>query len=278
MGGTAVNYTISYGHVNGSGSAPFNPADPGYSATKAIYSQYRSLIYGDETRNFTFNGYEPQDIYVINISRDRYKQSLRAGSLNITLGSNIKYTDDYVSKSGSAILTNVGRQYNIGSGSNGIHASVQGSETTVKSGSYGLFYPDAGIIILNPDALRENASFSSLPTRNTNDGTTLNDNIGILKTALNGGESFILDTEEKISSQFYFIRAKNKEFNYTTNPSFIDSNGNVNLTSMVDNPRTYITTIGLYNDANELLAVAKLSQPVAKDFTKEALIKVKLDY
>ena len=64
----------------------------------------------------------------------------------------------------------------------------------------------------------------------------------------------------------------------SSNPSFIDTNGNLNFDSMVDNPRTFITTIGLYNDANELLAVAKLSQPVAKDFTNEALIKVKLDY
>ena len=47
---------------------------------------------------------------------------------------------------------------------------------------------------------------------------------------------------------------------------------------MIDAPKSYITTIGLYNDANELLAVAKLSQPITKDFTKEALIKVKLDY
>jgi hypothetical protein len=47
---------------------------------------------------------------------------------------------------------------------------------------------------------------------------------------------------------------------------------------MIDNPVSYITTIGLYNDANELLAVSKLSQPITKDFTKEALIKVKLDY
>ena len=47
---------------------------------------------------------------------------------------------------------------------------------------------------------------------------------------------------------------------------------------MIDNPKSYITTVGLYNDSNELLAVAKLSQPITKDFTKEALIKVKLDY
>ena len=44
------------------------------------------------------------------------------------------------------------------------------------------------------------------------------------------------------------------------------------------NPKVFITTVGLYNDAFELVAIAKLSQPVAKDFTKEALIRVKLDY
>jgi hypothetical protein len=47
---------------------------------------------------------------------------------------------------------------------------------------------------------------------------------------------------------------------------------------MIDNPQTYVTTIGLYNDNNDLIAVAKLSQPLNKNFTKEALVKVKLDY
>jgi hypothetical protein len=47
---------------------------------------------------------------------------------------------------------------------------------------------------------------------------------------------------------------------------------------LINNPQTFITTVGLYNDQNELLAVAKLSRPLVKDFTKEALIKVKLDY
>ena len=47
---------------------------------------------------------------------------------------------------------------------------------------------------------------------------------------------------------------------------------------MINSPKTYITTVGLYNDKNELLAVAKMSQPIAKDPTKEALIRVKLDY
>jgi hypothetical protein len=91
--------------------------------------------------------------------------------------------------------------------------------------------------------------------------------------------SFGLNNEEKISSDYVFVRVKNSEFNYTENPSFISgSTGAVLYDLFVNNPTTYVTTIGLYNTSNELLAVAKLSKPLKKDFTKEALIRVKLDF
>ena len=86
------------------------------------------------------------------------------------------------------------------------------------------------------------------------------------------------DSEEKISSKYYFTRVRNNEFNFTTNPSFIDTQGNVIYSTFINNPKTFITTVGLYNNDGDLVAVAKISQPVAKDFTKEALIRVKLDY
>jgi len=60
--------------------------------------------------------------------------------------------------------------------------------------------------------------------------------------------------------------------------SLLELNGNLIYTTLINNPQTYITTVGMYNDQNELLAVAKLSRPLVKDFTKEALIQVKLDY
>ena len=280
IGTSEVQYSISYGNKNGSGSKFFTDADVGLSATKAIYSQYRSLVYGDETRNFTFNGHEPKGIYVLNVERARYKQALRIGSLNLKLdaaSTRLFLTDDSATSSGSAVLTNLGRQYNIVSGSNGVRLGDNLTQVT-NSGSYGLFYPDAGIIILNEDTLDATTANGGIAlgtefTSNTND-----DNISKLATKITNGGSFILDTQEDISSQFYFVRARNKEFNYSTNPSYIDANGNLNFTSMIDNPVSYITTVGLYNDGGELLGVAKLSQPVAKDFTKEALIRVKLDY
>lgn len=267
-----AQYSVGYGHRKGSGSEDINDGAgaEGYNSSRAVYSQYRSLVFGDETRDFSFNGTTPNDIFVININRARYKQALRLGSLNLKIGST-KLTDDSVTNSGSAVLTNAGRQYNIVSGSSGTMSGSNLSQTD--SGSFGLLYPDAGFMVLNAEAM-ELASAVSV----NKDSDNASKNNQALVNAIDTGASFILDTQENISSQFYFVRAKNKEFNYTTNPSYIDVNGNLNFTSMVDNPVTYITTVGLYNDANELLAVAKLSQPIAKDFTKEALIKVKLDY
>jgi hypothetical protein len=87
-----------------------------------------------------------------------------------------------------------------------------------------------------------------------------------------------LQSSETVASRYFFTRVKNSDFNYTTNPSIIDDNGNILYTTLINNPQTFITTVGMYNDSNELLAVAKLSKPLVKDFTKEALIRVKLDY
>jgi hypothetical protein len=277
-----VQYSIAYGHKNGSGSLDFtnDTGSFGFNASRATYGQYRSLVFGDETRNFKFDQFTPDDIYVLNVNRARYKQALKPGSLNLKLkkGSNqIFLTDDSVTSTGSAVLTNLGRQFNIVSGSNGV---MLGSTLTQVegSGSYGLFYPDAGILIFNPACLDATAADGGIVLGTTRNSNTSDKNQQKFFNAVSSSGYFIIDSEETISSQFYFVRAKNKEFNYTTNASFIDNNGNLNFDSMIDNPKSYITTVGLYNDSNELLAVAKLSQPITKDFTKEALIKVKLDY
>ena len=89
---------------------------------------------------------------------------------------------------------------------------------------------------------------------------------------------FTLRSEETVSSNYVFIRARNSEFNYSTNPSNITGSGELRHNVMIDSPQSYITAVGLYNDNNDLLAVAKLSRPLLKDFTKEALVRIKLDY
>jgi len=286
----AVQYAVAYGHKAGSGSLDFtNDTNAlGNSPSKVIYNQYRQLVFGDETQQFSFPGdggtdaYTPDDIYVININRARYKNNLKPGTLNLKLSSSahdttrvglIELTDDSITSTGSAVITNAGRQFNLVSGSSGVRSGSLNIQVAT-SGSYGLYYPDSGFIILNPAAVGHHIS-GTLPGVASHTSET---NQHKLVTAISGGNSFIIDSEEKISSKYYFTRIKNSEFNFTTNPSFIDNSGNLRYTTMENNPKVYITTVGLYNDTDDLVAVAKLSQPIAKDFSKEALIRVKLDY
>ena len=303
--GAEIQYSVAYGNRLGSGSPDFtnDSGSHGYNASRVTYGAYRNLIYGDENQFFTFGTHVPDDIYIININRARYKQSLKPGTLNLDLSSSLQIspsiqtemhlTDDSVTTNGSAKLTNLGRQFNIVSGSSGI--AKDGTHLQIGTGnnitaSYGLFYPDAGIIILNPDAFGTPVNpvagvFRGLsPNRNRGELANYTGVIGkernpeqLFYAIMTSSGGFIIDSEEKITSQYYFARAKNFEYNYTTNPSFTDNKGNLNFSSMINNPVTYITTV-LYNDSNDLVAVAKLSQPIVKDFTKEALIRVKLDY
>jgi hypothetical protein len=276
-----TQFAMAYGHKKGSGSLNFTNDEGarGNSAARVIYNQYRQLVYGDEASDFNFDGVVPEGIFVINVNRARYKHNLKPGTLNLTLSGSsagiyhgaIHLTDDSITKSGSATITNAGRQFNIVSGSSGVRSGSFLSQTL--SGSYGFFYPDSGFIILNASALSASLHFSESVGNHE-----VNYNVDRFKSAVSGGGKFILDSEEKVTSQYFFTRAKNNQYNYTTNPSFIDTNGNLNYTSMVDNPKTFITTIGLYNDSNDLVAVAKVSQPISKDFSKEALMRVKLDY
>lgn len=113
----------------------------------------------------------------------------------------------------------------------------------------------------------------------TNNAFYLYPDIGVALgslTSLNGDVYAVGERGKTIS--YVFIRAKNSEFNYSTNPSFLSKNDYVRSTDFVYNPHTYITTVGLYNDNGDLLAVAKTPKPIEKTFNSEVLLTVKLDF
>jgi len=275
-----IQFDIVYCDFQGSGSTWFNQIVDYASPTKTMYGQYRSLILEDENASFIFgkgtNITTGSYFWVLSVERARYKQSLFPGSLNLTLSGSkgaVTLTDDSLD---SPVNTFIGssRVYQLISGSNGTAGSILNSGYVAGSGSYGLVFPDLGTIILNPFALSQ--SIGLFPSRSYNsDGL----NNGRLYSAISGGGTFALNSEETITSDYIFVRARNSEFNYSENPSFISgSTGEVIYDSFINAPQTYITTVGMYNDSNELLAVAKMSRPLLKDFTKEALVRVKLDF
>ena len=145
---------------------------------------------------------------------------------------------------------------------------------------WGKIYPDVGIIALNQEWLYNSGSYMHLSGSGGHNFTAFNNNDPIFQSIDSGSrsEAFALRSEETVTSNYVFIRCRNAEFNYSNNPSNITGSGELRHSVMIDSPQSYITAVGLYNDNNDLLAVAKLSTPLLKDFTKEALIRVKLDY
>ena len=279
LGGSSVQFAIAYADRQGSGSNPYNSAIAGKSYSSTIYGQYRSLVLGDEESSFSFGGTTSDYYYVLTIDRDRFKESLLPGSFNLTLtngAATLRLTDNSVSTS-TISFNDAGRVFQVVSGSNG--SPYTGTGYSPGSGSYGYFLPDIGIILLNGEALDESAAKGGLGL-STGRGTTVPSptNMAKMYNAIKAGGAFQLNYKETISSQYIFTRVRNSEFNYSTNPSYITGSGDLRISNMVNAPQTYITTVGMYNDNNELLAVAKLSRPLLKDFTKEALIRIKLDF
>ncbi len=274
-----VQFSITYGHLEGSGSLGTVGAATGNRATAAIHAQLVNLLLGPNVDRFTYAGdTTSKEFYAISLKRSRMREKVDPGNWELWLdgGANlVKLIDD--SKATTNPSSGVGgRVFNVVSGS--IQTGTAVTKTAAASqagGGSGLFYPDVGLIVLNADQMDSLvADITTVTTSNT-----VGANVPRFFDSIVQGAKFQARREERLSSTHFFCRAGNKEFNFSNNPTFFTaSDGTFTQPTFFKDPKTYITTIGLYNDSNELLAVAKLSQPVLKSYSREALIKVKLDF
>jgi hypothetical protein len=275
-------FSVTYGHNDGSGSLGQNEDSP----SNAIYSQYAQILLPDNQRVFKFNNTATQHIYAINLNRARLKDRLDPGNFELHLAKltgaatpaiqSDNLVISLIDNSGDTqqAATQIGRVYSLVSGSilNGVFNSAI---------EYGSVYPEQGVIILNAQKLDlAQLNFGTNVASNTN-----GDNAFRLFTSMSGSavinanNGFAARNEEKVQSTFYFVRAKNGEYNFSNNPSYVTgSNGSFRQPTFANNSKSFITTVGLYNSTQELLAVAKLSKPILKSFSNEVLVKVKLDF
>jgi len=296
-GSGEVQFSIAYGDVTGNGAPTLTQNDSSTMPTKAIYNQLKNVLLDTADNYFsiytgsTAGGADMKSFYAININRARYKERLDPGNISIDLSGSIR-TITLIDDSGGTDenVTTAGRVYNLVSGSLNIGSALTASIATSNGYSapngqgYGLFYPDMGIILLNPKALASacdnklgEASGSITNTYHQNNGNK-SGSVALLM-AISGGMDFQVRRTENVSTSHYFVRANNREFNFSNNPTFVTGSVGAFVNSSFErDPKVYITTVGLYDDANELLAVAKTSKPVEKSFDKEIAIKVKLDF
>ena len=222
------------------------------------------------------------------------KDRINKGTWTIALsGSNtagtsatiLELTDDSVNDSPTA--TPVGDRYNIVSGSAGTVASASTAR------NFGFFYPNMGIMVLSQQELSRSINGKSagnntaVTFKSTNHlgFHTSTDTDANEKTALrfincleNDGSLTFRDEEDQVSAQ-YFCRARSGQMNFSNNPTFVSGSLNeLRQKTMKGNPTTFITSVQLYNDAGDMVAVGNLSTPLKKNFSSEATIKVKLTY
>ena len=291
-----VQFAVAYGHVDGSGSVTLDVDPNGLLPTKATYAQYKSMLLDPTLAKFQFDNSvaaatDSNDIYVINVARARYRESMDAGNWSLKLsGSNGLFT--FIDNSGKKFGDSYGLSGNVFkvvSGSLNLgtqnEATVKNTTDPTSGEGYGLFYPDRGIIVLNPKAVGNvvgnvfNEAFQTVGTLTPSYSTAADqENHKRLYHAIRAGKDFDARRTENVSTQHFFVRATNREFNYSNNPTYLDANGYFTEPTFETDPQTFITTIGLLNDANECVAVAKTSQPIVKSFDKEVLIKVKLSF
>ena len=156
----------------------------------------------------------------------------------------------------------------------------------------GLIFYQAGIIVLTASVLATKGKGGGLLAFDSPQGLSMSadfdDSIDEILTgsAISGCcDSFrhrIYDIDfnntTELNSTIYFCRANHNEFNYSSNPTYLSSSQIRVKQNSLDEPISYITSIGLYSDNNELLAVAKLSEPIKKTPSQEVTFRVRLDY
>jgi len=304
--------SMAYGHFHGSGSKDLSGNLNNDTPSRAIYKQYAQILLAPNDKKFTFNGEDSDHIYVLNFNRPRMREKLDPGNFELTLaqlsgsigagpttsgnnhtGSAVKvsglgtyYTiiDDSSLTSGGSV-NEAGLVYNLISGSIDAGVAIYDS---ADPHYYGLLYPQHGVAILNATQLDKSFATYGLNFSSVTGSGVQGDNTMKLFTALSSSNALTPSTtdggiqgrsSEQVKSTYYFVRIKNAEYNYSNNPSFVTGSlGELYFNTFINDPQVYITTVGLYNTRRELLATAKVSQPLLKNYTREALIKVKLDF
>jgi len=281
----SVQFGVVYGHRHGSGSLGTKGAT-GDRTTAAVFGQLNSLINPPETTAFTFQqNTSAKQCYAIVLNRARMREAIEPGGWELHLSSSAansttKLIDDSsTNQGGNTFQRNFAPEYNVVSGTliggTTIKTAAVAEDSTM--GSYGTFYPNLGVILLNPERL-SGAELGLI----TKSGSNSDDrNNQLFYQTIERGKYFQMKRKEEITSTHYFVRATSQEFNATTNETFYTQSvaGNKQVISgLSSDPKTYITTVGLYNNQSELIAIAKLSKPLLKSFAREAIVKVKLDF
>lgn len=271
----------------------------------------------DEDGDLT-GGTKINEAFFVNLTRLLSKDEIKKGSFSLKLGLGVSASSGYTNtftetltitdKSGSN-----GYKVNSPAGEYGIlYATGSGAVANFGAGgSYdatwdrgyakvGLLYYQAGIAVISSSVfgslLSQSVSMSApvvstdpsgpggVPAGRSHQSASIV--ATMITSSISGNcdnfrhrfKNLSFNNTTELNSTVYFCRANNTDFNFSANPTYLSSSKMVVKNNSQDVPVSYVTTVGLYSADNELLAVAKLSEPLKKDPSTEFTVRVRLDY
>jgi len=274
--------TCGYANASGlSGSSSTNNKDK-----INMYNEMAKVLVGhdvngnilrfDQDGDISSGGTKVEESYFLNFARLLTKDEIKKGTFLLTLGSGSTYADPFSDITKVIGDYNGANDYRVNSPA-GEYGILYTSSVGINSSSgVGLLYYQGGVAVLTASIFGDNELNPALETANAVlSGSTITANANALRHRFYNLE---FNNTTELNSTIYFCRVNHNEYNYSSNPTYLSSSQIVVKQQTTDAPVAYMTTIGLYSADNELLAVAKLSEPLKKDPNNELILRVRLDY
>lgn len=241
-----------------------------------VYKEFAGHLLNDKKGLFTFNSVRYDDLFFLSFRRRIFKDEISKGNTRITIQMSGNAAD-------TLILSDLGAATAYTVGPAGDQAPLYSGSTQI-----GQVYYNAGIVAIATGTFGRNNAINGIywsgSIATAHSGTLMSVAVtGTIDNVVDGFKNRIgqcnFNNQTNLHSTIYFCRGLHDEFNYSSNPSFIDSDGRVIPTSGSDNQtRSYITKVGLYDIQDNLLGVASLSEAVKKSPDSELIIKIRLSY
>jgi hypothetical protein len=282
--GQFTQFTVTYGNRNGDGVPSAAPSDlMQQSPTEAIYEQYVGSALPEEDDQF-FPSSSTAEFYAVNLNRTVQRSRIRPGAWQLKLGyddgtnsGEINVIDASVDDPTLADTQTKRQEIEVVPGTLSAGTLPTGNISNPSQKTYGYVYPDKGIIVLNPEVLAEDASNLSADLSgeiDPVDSPSTDPNHKLLFDAIDQGALFRMQAIDTVVEKTFSTTVRQEEFNYSLNPTYSDSNGSITFPG----GGAYFTTVGLYNDDYELVAVAKLANPQRKEDRDSASIDITVEF
>ena len=273
-------FDITFGHSSISALSGTSASHVSIAKKINMYNQFAQLLVGydatgsimrfDQDGDLT-GGTKHNDLFFLAFSRLLVKDEIKKGSFQLSLG---------VSSSASPFgafktLYDAGAATEYRTNSPAGEYGILYTSSIGTGDPVGLLYYQAGIAVFTASIFQTGSYSGSFSLSSSLSGNTQQEIANQLRRRL---YNIQFNNTTELNSTVYFCRANHNEFNYSSNPTYVSSSKIVVKNTSTDAPVSYITTVGLYSADNELLAVAKLSEPLKKDPTNELTVRVRLDY